>query len=113
LSQARAIFEWPRTQAADVLNGVGPFDQVLKEMNGEAEKSRGNTAKITRLRDNAPDLADLVDQHRLDLECALSQTGRKPGGDAPTRLTRKAAAEEAGFARGLTGYKQIVYISGE
>jgi len=28
-------------------------------------------------------------------------------------LTRKAAAEEAGFARGLTGYKQIVYISGE
>jgi hypothetical protein len=35
------------------------------------------------------------------------------GGDAPTRLTRKAAAEEAGFARGLTVYKQIVYISGE
>jgi hypothetical protein len=93
---------------------VVPFDQVLKEMNGEAEKSRGNTAKITRLRDNAPDLADLVNQHRLDLECALSQTGRQPGGgDAPTRLTRKAAAEEAGFARGLTGYKQIVYISGE
>jgi hypothetical protein len=59
---------------------VVPFDQVLKEMNGEAEKSRGNTAKITRLRDNAPDLADLVDQHRLDLECALSQTGRNLGG---------------------------------
>ena len=83
LSQARAIFEWPRTKAADVLNGVVPFDQVLKEMNGEAEKSRGNTAKITRLRDNAPDLADLVNQHRLDLECALSQTGRKPGGGTP------------------------------
>lgn len=82
-------------------------------MNGEAEKSRGNTAKITKLRDNAPDLADLVNQHRLDLEGALSQTGRNLGGDAPTRLTRKAAAEEAGFARGLTGYKQIVYIRGE
>jgi hypothetical protein len=80
LSQARAIFEWSRTKAADVLNGALPFDQVLKEMNGEAEKSSGNTAKITKLRDNAPDLADLVDQHRLDLEGALSQTGRNLGG---------------------------------
>ena len=44
-------------------------------MNGEAEKSRGNTAKIAKLRDNAPDLADLVDQHRLDLDGALGQHG--------------------------------------
>ena len=57
LSKARAILVWSRTKATDVLNGALPFDQVLKEMNGEAEKSLGNTAKIARLRDNAPDLA--------------------------------------------------------
>jgi len=113
LSQARAIFEWSRTKAADVLNGALPFDQVLKEMNGEAEKSRGNTAKITKLRDNAPDLADLVDQPSSRSRGRALADRPKPGGDAPTRLTRKAAAEEAGFACGLTGYKQIVYISGE
>jgi hypothetical protein len=49
-------------------------------MNGEAEKSRGNTAKITKLRDNAPDLADLVDQHRLDLEARSRRPAETWGG---------------------------------
>ena len=50
LSQARAIVEWSRTKAADILSGALPFDHVLKEMNGEAEKSRGNTAADRILR---------------------------------------------------------------
>ena len=50
LSEARAILKWSRTKASDILNGALPFDQVLKEMNGEAEKSLGNTAKIMKLR---------------------------------------------------------------
>ena len=36
LAEARAIYAWSRTKATDVLNGALPFDQVLKEMNGEA-----------------------------------------------------------------------------
>ena len=48
LRSARSIIRWSETKATDVLNGALPFDQVLKEMNGEAEKSRGNTGRLER-----------------------------------------------------------------
>jgi hypothetical protein len=80
---------------------------MARRRNRAATRPRLRSCAITR-RTSRTLLTSIVSISR-----ARSRRPAETWGDAPTRLTRKAAAEEAGFARGLTGYKQIVYIRGE
>jgi hypothetical protein len=73
LSEARAILRWSSSKAHEVLSGVLAFDRALTEMKAQEQSAKGRDAKLGELRDNAPDIADLVMQGKVDFEQAVSQ----------------------------------------
>jgi hypothetical protein len=76
LSTARVIVHWSRDRALEVLNGL-PFDVALKEAK-DAERTRLiNEAQTTRLRNEAPDLAEAVERGELTpLDATAKLDGR-------------------------------------
>lgn len=77
ISQARTVLAWSPQVAAAVLAGT----KSLNDAYGEALKARedldSEATRRTRLRDRAPDLADLVDSERMTLiEAEAAYSGR-------------------------------------
>jgi hypothetical protein len=90
LAEARAIYDWSRTKAADVLSGE--LASYAKQAEDEVLLKHSQRIK-----------ARAISRCRVllkEIEAAPgTRTDLQPGGDAPTRLTRMAAAEEAGLSK--------------
>ena len=65
LRDARAIVRWSRPTALEVLGGAAPFDVALKEARDAERIALINDAQVTRLRNEAPDLAEAVERGEL------------------------------------------------
>jgi ParB-like chromosome segregation protein Spo0J len=86
LGEARAVLAHSQALAEDVKYDRISLDEALAKVKAERKASDTRDAKLKRLREMAPDLADLVADERLGLDEAIAA--------AEERL-RQAAAEEA------------------
>jgi hypothetical protein len=76
LSQARIIVRWLGEAAGLlVLAGAKPFDEALKEATAARDKQASDEAQMARLRNEAPDLAELVTEGRMSLSEAHAALG--------------------------------------
>jgi ParB/RepB/Spo0J family partition protein len=94
LSNARAVLAHSIALAQDVIADRVPLDKALEQVKAEHLRSMGNEARLERLRAEAPDLADLVDDDRMTLDeaCAANEARQR---ERTHRLAeaRKAATD--------------------
>jgi len=67
LRQARLILRTAEDLARQVMSGTKPFDLALTESRERQQAELGQEAEMRRLRQDAPDLADLVVEERLTI----------------------------------------------
>ena len=72
LGQARTILAYSPDIARAVLAGSQLFDKALEEVKAEQSKLTSAESQLIRLREEAPDLADLVAEERLLIAEAYS-----------------------------------------
>lgn len=72
LKQARAVLRHSKTLADGVLKNTITLDKALETVNHEKDRLHSAEAQMKRLRADAPDLADQVDEGRLTLAEALA-----------------------------------------
>ena len=72
LHDARAVLAFSRELAAAVRDGTKKLDEALKEVKAAREALETQESRLTKLRDGAPDLADLVDEDRMALNEAIA-----------------------------------------
>lgn len=78
LSQCRSVWRFSRELALAVRDGTAKLDEALVKVKAAREALNSQESKITKLRDEAPDLADLVDEDRMALnEAAAALEARK------------------------------------
>jgi hypothetical protein len=65
LSQCRAVLAHSRALAGEVIGDRMPLDSAIKQMQREREASSSIEAKMDRLREQAPDLAQQVTDETL------------------------------------------------
>jgi ParB-like nuclease domain len=67
LSQARAVLAFSHEIALQVRDGVLSLDKALADIDTARDAAASHDAKLARLRDEAPDLAEQVSEERLTL----------------------------------------------
>lgn len=67
ISKARTVLRWLPEIAAKVLAGTKPLDEAYQEAQWVKDSADGEGERLVRLRERAPDLADLVDEGRMKL----------------------------------------------
>jgi hypothetical protein len=72
LDQARSVLRFSRPIAQAVLNGTTPLDAALVTVKEQEQYQMGDEAKLTRLRESAPDLAEQVNEERLKIDEAIA-----------------------------------------
>lgn len=72
ISNARTVLRDSRALAEEVMSGVKFLDTAYKEAKARADTNKTDEAMLTRLRTEAPDLADLVTEERLYLKEAIT-----------------------------------------
>jgi ParB-like chromosome segregation protein Spo0J len=72
LSQARAVYAYSPELALAVRDGTKKLDEALKEVKTAREELNSQEWKLAKLRNDAPDLADLVDEDRMALGEAIA-----------------------------------------
>ena len=72
LSEARAVLAYSRDLALAVRDGTESLDDAYATVRAERSKLDTKEAKIARLRKDAPDLAELVDDERMSLGDAIA-----------------------------------------
>jgi ParB-like nuclease domain len=80
MSQARQILAYSRETALAVRDGNKRLDEALVEVKAAREALQSQEGKLAQLRNDAPDLADLVDEDRMPLSeasAALEQRQRE------------------------------------
>lgn len=65
LKAARSVLTFSRELALAVRDGITPLDEALAEVKKARDALSSDEAMLTRLRAEAPDLADLVDEDRM------------------------------------------------
>ncbi len=92
LADARAVLRHSSVLAEDVLADRIPLDKALEQIKSEQQRSIGTEARLDRLRLEAPDLADFVDDERMSLSegCAANEKRQEE------RAHRLKQADEAG-----------------
>lgn len=75
VQEARQIIAHSAALAEDVIADRVPLDKALEQVKREQQQSMGNDARLARLRSEAPDFADLVDDERMSLSeaCAANE----------------------------------------
>ena len=102
LSQARLILRaLGEPIALKVLTGVKHFDEALREATAACDRQASDEAFMTRLRDTAPDLADLVTEGRMTLGEALAAHEERLKRLHEAIEDGKRAAPDGGAAVGL------------
>jgi len=61
VSQARSVLRHSRSLAESVVKGITPLDQALATVKQAEQYQQSNGAKLTRLRESAPDLAEPIE----------------------------------------------------
>ena len=78
ISQARAVLRHSRELAEAVREGTVKLDETLDRIKAERKEMELAESKLDTLRNDAPDLADLVDEDRISLaEAAAAHEQRK------------------------------------
>jgi ParB-like chromosome segregation protein Spo0J len=72
LRQARTVLDHSKPLAESVLAGVKPLDLAYQEAARAKQAADSEAARLDRLREQAPDLADLVTEERFSLNEALA-----------------------------------------
>ena len=72
LSQARQILAHSRDMAIAIRDGSIKFDEALNKIASEKRLLETSETKTERLRSEAPDLADIVDEERMKLDEAIA-----------------------------------------
>lgn len=62
LRQARAVLHFSRLIAQAVLNGTTPLNDALATVKEQEQYQQSDEAKLTRLQESAPDLAEQVNE---------------------------------------------------
>lgn len=71
LRVARQVLRCNRTLAEAVLKGTTPLDDALKKVQEDQQYQSSDEAKLARLQQVAPDLADQVNEERLKINEAI------------------------------------------
>lgn len=93
VSQAKTILDYAPDLADGVLAGSQPFDAAYREAQQRKQAAQSTESKMTRLRADGADLADLVTEERLGLDEALTALSRR---QIERARTIEAARTEAG-----------------
>jgi hypothetical protein len=72
LDQARFVLHHSRTLAESVIRGTTPLDTALVKVKEEQQFQHSDEAKLDRLRQAAPDLAEQVNEERLKINEAIA-----------------------------------------
>jgi hypothetical protein len=72
LAQARSVLHYSRPLALAVAAGTSPLDQALLTVKQAEQYQSSDEAKLTRLRESAPDLAEQVSEERLKINEAIA-----------------------------------------
>lgn len=108
-SEARAVLAHSEALAFDVLHDRIPLDKALEQVKSEQQRSMGTEARLERLRSEAPDFADLVDDDRMTLNEAYAANEKRQeerahrlqkARDAATGLWRDIANRLGAIAHG-------------
>jgi hypothetical protein len=111
LQQARAVLRHSRALADEVLKGATPFDKALEQIKSEQQRSLGTEARLARLRAEAPDFADLVDDERMTVaEACAANEKRQQEREYRRKEAREAAA---GLWRDISVRLGVIYRGDE
>jgi hypothetical protein len=72
LSLARTVLRYSVPLAQSVLNGTKPLNDALATVKQQEQYQQSDEAKLTRLRESAPDLAEQVNEERLKINEAIA-----------------------------------------
>jgi hypothetical protein len=72
LSQARSVLHHSRSLAESVLKGPISLNDALETVKQEQQFQQSDEAKLNRLRESAPDLAEQVSEERLKINEAIA-----------------------------------------
>jgi ParB-like chromosome segregation protein Spo0J len=92
LGQARAVLAYSRDLAIAVREGTRKLDEALDEAKAARAALETAESKLTRLRDEAPDLADFVDEGMsIDEACAAFEQRKR---DAEKKVREEQEARQ-------------------
>jgi len=77
LAQAEIILQFAPELADNVLINAEPFDTAYKKATGRKQEASSEAAKMVRLQEMAPDLADLVTEERMSLAEAMAGANQR------------------------------------
>lgn len=114
LSQARTILHHSMPYAIAVRDGKLRFDEALKRVFAEQTAVDTVADKLTKLKAEAPDLADLVAEERMKVDEAIAAMDeRRRQIDGLIEAGRTAASELMGLAADVSAVKQAMEFSDE
>lgn len=107
IQQARQILHASAELAVAVRDGVRKLDDALETVRREQLALNSDTGKATRLRAEAPDLADLVSEDRMNLaEATAALNARVATRDSAISMGRRHAEDIASeFALAVSGIR--------
>jgi hypothetical protein len=77
ISQARTVLKWTPEIAAAVLAGTKPLNEAYEEAKALKERADELPARLKRLRELAPDLADLVHDEKLTINEGMAAAEKR------------------------------------
>jgi hypothetical protein len=89
ISDARAVLAYSRELADAVRDGTIKLDAAIVQVKAEQSKLTSAESQLTRLREEAPDLADLVTEERLPLSEAYSAYEKRKSDEAAAKANQR------------------------
>jgi hypothetical protein len=109
IAQAEAVLQFAPDLADSVLAGAMPLDAAYQTATRRKQDSMGTESQLQRLREAAPDLADLVTEERLMLAGARAEADERGRGKVDPA---GKDAETAGFSlRRVQEARQVLHSS--
>jgi hypothetical protein len=114
LSHARTVLAWASDKAALVLTGDEPLDIAYKAALERKKNAESVETQSQRLRDGAPDLADLVAEQRMTLDEAVAAFNQR----IETQRREKRSRQETSIrmieyaSRGVAAWASREFVEG-
>lgn len=113
LGEARLILRVSPEDAIAIRDGIRPFDEALKEAQEKQRALRSKDEKLGRLRQAAPDLAELVEEERLKLDDAINALDARDAEKiAAERNARETILRVCEMAVSVTGLANDEFVAG-
>lgn len=113
LSQARSVLRYSKPLAGDVMSGKAALNEAIEIVYQQTQIATSKEAQIERLRKEATDLADLVDEERMKLSEAFTVLGERNTATERVREGGRHAAAELKFLYGRIVCIEQAMKSGE